>query len=279
MARLKILRWFGIICFSLIATVVLGSASSASTSARSSMELGSDGCTLYTAEGVRITRFDICANRPLADFNLTPLPDENGAQQLQVLSDGSVLVANVSVIALFDAKGNLTRTYDSAGYDCWSGIVMEKDEKAFWASSSCGEGVLRFELSGGTPAVNADSRMFGGGSTATTAGVLVHHGMDLHCDTSVAPNILQVVWGNGNIFFMENMTSVTCTGSPFNTINGAGAGTINGQSGARVEFTFADNAPIGVLKDTAQITIRNAAGEVVLQTSGVISAGSHIARE
>lgn len=278
MARLKILRWFGIICFSLIATVVLGSGSSSTTTTRTSMELGPDGCILYTGEGSHIKRFDICANRPLPDFNTASLPDEGGAQQIRILSDGSILVANVSVIALFDPNGSLIRTYDSPGHDCWSGIVMEKDGPGFWASSSCDTSLVRFDLNEGTPAISANSRMFGGGTTTTSSGTFVHHGIDLHCDAIVTPNYVQVVWGN-NIFFMENMTSVTCTGSPFNTITGSGTGTLNGQTGARAEFSFVDNGQPGVLRDTAQITIRNAAGEIVVQTSGALSAGGLIARE
>lgn len=68
MGRIRILRWFGIVCFSLVACVLLESTPSTLAASGTSMELGPDGCTLYAAVGSRIGRFDICSNRPLPDF-------------------------------------------------------------------------------------------------------------------------------------------------------------------------------------------------------------------
>src|SRR6185295_18941586 len=138
------------------------------------------------------------------------------------------------------------RIYDKPGEDCWAGVALEKNEKAVWASSSCHSGVTRFDL-------GSDSHMFGGGTQFTSTGGEVNYGMDLHCDTSIQPNYLQIAWGNGTVFFMRNMTSGTCSGSPFTTHTGTGEGTINGQFPATVQWTLVDNGQPGVQSDTGQI--------------------------
>lgn len=268
-SRLKVLRWFGILCFSLIASILHGSSTSTDISA--------DGCTLFVGEGSRIRRVDLCENRALADFNTAALPDQQGAQQVRVLPDGGLLVANVSVIARLDSDGNLTGTYDLPDHDCWAGLALGSDKTSFWAWSSCTSDFVRFELTANS--ITANSRMFGGGSQFTSVGVQVNHGMELHCSTTTAPNYLQVVWGGSNVFFMDTMASVSCTGSTFNTITGTGTGTINGLAGGSVEFTFVDGGNPGVWKDTARIVVRNALGEIVAETSGRMVDGSHIARE
>ncbi len=259
-----VLALFGILFF--------GGRAMAQEGPRGGQGLSADGCVLhYIADPSRIERFNICSQQPLPDFNRNPLPDPHGAQQIQILPDGGMLVANVSIIARYQADGKLAAIYDVPGEDCWSGVALEKEGSGFWASSSCHAGVIRFNL-------NSDGRMFGGGTTYTSTGVQVNHGVDLHCDASFPPNYLQVTWTGGNVFFMENMTSVSCTGSPFNTISGTGSGMINGQAGATIQWTLVDAGQPGTLNDSAQIVIKNAAGEPVVQVSGKIYAGSHIAR-
>ncbi len=265
MAKLKVLRWLGIVCF-FFTTLAHGQDRSGGF-----LGFGSGSCILhYVSEPSRIQRFDICQGQALEDFNTSQLPDPRGIQQVQVLPDGDLLVANVSVIARFRDDGTLLRIYDQPGEDCWSGLAVEAGAEAFWGSSSCRPSVTRFDL-------RPDAGMFGGGTQFTSTGTQVNYGMDLHCDASIQPNYLQITWGRGDVFVMETMTAASCTGRPFNTHSGVGAGTINGETGANVQWTLVDNGDPGVRRDAGQIIVRNAAGEIVLEISGKISDGTHIA--
>jgi hypothetical protein len=267
-AKLKVLRWLGIVCFTL-AFIITGYAQQPTTGF---LGFGPNSCILnYVSGPTRIQRFNICTGQPLPDFNLSQLPDPRGIQQIQDLPDGGVLVSNLSVIARYNRDGSLIRLYDKAGEDCWTGLALEPDGRAFWASSSCNVNVTRFDLT-------LDPHMFGGGVAVTVSGSQVNFGIDLHCGVSIQPNALQVVWGTGNTFMMNTMTSASCSGSPFNTHNGTGTGTLNGQAGAPAEWTFVDNGQPGVSKDTAQIVIKSASGETVLETSGKLIAGDVIAK-
>jgi hypothetical protein len=264
-AKVRILRWLGVVCFGFV-SLAHGQG------AGGLLGFGSGSCVLhYVSEPTRIQRFDICTSQTLPDFNTTQLPDPRGIQQVQALADGGLIVANVSVVARFREDGTLVRLYDKPGEDCWAGLALERNEQAFWASSSCHSDVTRFDLSPAT-------HIFGGGTQFTSTGMQVNYGMDLHCDTSIQPNYLQVTWGAGNVFALENLTNAACTGLPFNTHSGSGNGTIDGESGATIQWTLMDAGQPGVMKDSGQLVIKNAAGETVLEISGKISAGTHIAK-
>jgi hypothetical protein len=266
-AKLRILRWLGIICFTFI-FIATGRAQQASTGF---LGFGPNSCILnYVSGTTHIQRFDICTGQPLPDLDLSQLPDPRGIQQILSLPDGGILVSNVSVIARYSRTGVLIRIYDKAGEDCWSGLALEPDGRAFWAASSCHDDVTRFDLT-------LDPHMFGGGSEFVPAGIQVNYGMDLHCDVSIQPNYLQVTWDT-NTFVMASMTSATCSGSPFNTHSGAGNGNINGQAGAQAQWTFVDNGDPGVTNDSGQIVIKDASGETVLSISAKLSAGNLVAK-
>ena len=142
-AKSKILRWLGIVCFT-FAFVITGHAQQRTGGF---LGFGSGQCVLhYVSEPTRVQRFNICTSQPMPDFNMTQLPDPRGIQQVQPLPDDGLLVANVSVVARFNADGTLVRIYDKPGEDCWAGIALEKDAQAFWASSSCHSNVTRFVL-------------------------------------------------------------------------------------------------------------------------------------
>ncbi|GEM_PF-1597043 len=126
-------------------------------------------------------------------------------------------------------------------------------------------------------------RMTGGGSVFTADGMRVTHGFELHCDYTDLPNNLEVNW-KGNRFHMETLTSATCTDDPtiapdpppagFDTYHGTGAGRYNGASGATAEWTFTDAGEPGKY-DHAEITIKDADGNVVLYVSGYLHFGNH----
>ncbi|MHB9111758.1 MAG: hypothetical protein ACYC4D_03905 [Thermoleophilia bacterium] len=128
-------------------------------------------------------------------------------------------------------------------------------------------------------------RMTGGGTIISSLPSFekVSHGMELHCDATLAPNNLQVNWGKGNKFHLESLVSASCSddpaidpGSPtasFDTHQGSGTGRYNGVSGATAEWTFTDAGEPGK-NDTAKIVIRDASGNVVLAKTGLLT-GNH----
>jgi len=268
LAKLKVLRWLGIICF-----ILTFAAIGQSQGTTGFLGFGPNSCILnYVNAPNRIQRFDICTGQALPDLYLNQLPDPRGIQQIEALPDGGLLASNVSVIARYNRNGTLIRIYDKPGEDCWSGLALEPDGRAFWAASSCHSDVTRFDLT-------LTPHMFGGGTEYTSTGTLVNYGMDLHCDVSIQPNYLQVLWGNrGDTFVMKTMTSGSCSGSPFNTHTGTGIGTINGVAGVQAEWTFVDNGEPSVTKDMGHIIIKDASGKTVLEVSAALSAGSLIAK-
>lgn len=306
------------------ATGVLQSSFDAATETRGTVwvDIGSDLCTIfYTSQGTNVKRFDVCGNSQLPDFNAAPLPEpSNGAHALKLLPDGGVLVADFSSIVRLDASGHIVQTYsaDSESPQCWLGVALTADGASFWASNWCTSNVHRFDLSSGlslqsfhtgtepfsvkgvavvrgevagpgpTPPEQAAGRMTGGGSVFTSDGRRVTHGFELHCDPAVHPNNLQINWGGGNKFHLEQLTSATCTddpainarppNAPFDTYNGTGEGRYNGESGATAEWTFTDAGEPGA-NDRATITIRDAAGNTVLVVSGNLHFGNHQAHQ
>jgi hypothetical protein len=264
--KLRILRWLGVICFTAV-FVVVGHAQHGNAGF---LGFGPNSCILnYVSGGTHVQRFNICTGKPLPDFDLTQLPDPRGIQQIQSLPDGGILVSNVSVIARFNRNAVLIRIYNKPGEDCWSGLALEPDGRAFWAASSCNAEVTRFDLT-------LDPHIFGGGSEFMPSGI-VNFGLDLHCSVSIQPNYLQVIWDKST-FRMTGMTSASCSGSPFNTHSGTGVGTLNGEAGAQAQWTFVDNGDPGVAKDFGQILIKNAAGDTVLSVSGKLTAGGLFAK-
>ena len=143
--------------------------------------------------------------------------------------------------------------------------------------------------------------MTGGGSvlqSGTTGRVT--HGFEVHCGTDANPssanNSLEVNWGSaGNKHHFELsdvLISSDCfydpsVGSPnppppgFNTFIGDGTGTLDGQSGATIHFTFTDAGEPGGTNgtpppDTAAFLITDAFGTVVLSVPDTaLTYGNH----
>lgn len=135
-----------------------------------------------------------------------------------------------------------------------------------------------------TAATVNTGRMTGGGSVLMNDGTRVTHGFELHSDITKGPNNLEVNWGKGNAFHLENLTAASCTDDPsigpnpptagFDTYSGKGIGRYNGVSGARAEWTFTDAGEPGK-NDTATIKIWDANGNIVLSVSGKLNNGNH----
>lgn len=125
-------------------------------------------------------------------------------------------------------------------------------------------------------------RMAGGGKVSH--GFRVTHGFQLACVPASADNNLEVNWGKGDKFHLDELTDAICSddpsidpgqpGSVMDVFKGKGTGRFNGKSGAAVEFTFTDAGEPGK-SDLAEIVIRDARGNVVLSVSGPLENGNH----
>lgn len=117
-------------------------------------------------------------------------------------------------------------------------------------------------------------RMTGGGSIMCPAPAYrVTFGYELHCQLEQGPisgpNNLEVNFSTGEHFHLTTLTKAVCSGpdastpnAPFNTLTGAGTGTLNGEA-ATIKFVLVDNGEPGS-RDTASFTIYQD-GEKVLQ--------------
>lgn len=107
-----------------------------------------------------------------------------------------------------------------------------------------------------------DGRMTGGGSFFAQ-GVRYTHGFELHCDMAQGPNNLEVNWGKGNRFKLTSLTSATCTGNDlegkpiagFDTYEGVGLGSLNGDPEIAITFRFTDRGEPGKDVDEAEFSI------------------------
>jgi hypothetical protein len=271
------------------------------------IDIAADGCTvLYTSSGTRVMRFNICARAQLPD--LATLPDT--AYAVKALPGGGALVANNSVIVRLDSGGDVAQTYDIPGQpDLWLSLDPSGDG-AFWAANYGSSNVYKIDLATGavlgsfntgTPyftvkavavkrpptAVTAGGRMTGGGSVFTMSRMRVTHGFELHCDVGHHPNTLEVNW-QGHQFHLESLTFAECSDDPairppppaasFDTYHGVGSGRHNGEEGATIEFTLTDAGEPG-RKDRATMTIKDPAGNIVLEVDNVLTFGNHQAHK
>lgn len=107
-------------------------------------------CTLlYTSEGTRIMRYDICDNTALPDVtNLLTT-----AYALRILPEprSGILVADTATIKLVDANGGaIIETYDAPGQDCWFALNLDPDGTSFWSADFCKSMVYRFRIADGS---------------------------------------------------------------------------------------------------------------------------------
>ena len=124
--------------------------------------------------------------------------------------------------------------------------------------------------------------MNGGGAFDTSGGLRVTHGFELNCDSTRQPNSLQVNWAGGR-FHLETLETARCSDNPaianaknalFDTYAGSGSGRYNGAAGASASWRFVDAGEPG-RNDTAQIVIKDAGGNTVLNATATLSKGNH----
>ena len=129
---------------------------------------------------------------------------------------------------------------------------------------------------------HTNGRMTGGGSIYTADDTRVTHGFELHCDSTIGPNNLEINWDK-NKFHLEQVTAMSCYDdpalsplprpAPFDTLVGQGIGRFNGIAGYHVSFKFTDSGEPGT-SDLAQIEIRDPQGALVLFVSGNLHNGN-----
>lgn len=142
---------------------------------------------------------------------------------------------------------------------------------------------------GVTPPPKVEGRMTGGGSVFNVS-MRVTHGFTLSSNISDKSNNLQVNWGKGNKFHLENLTSAILSDNPaimpnppnasFDTYEGNGTGRYNGMPGS-AHWIFTDAGEPGK-SDTALIHIWSnptMSGAPVLSVSGNLTNGNHQAHK
>ncbi|CAN7328237.1 hypothetical protein LJR130_001742 [Variovorax sp. LjRoot130] len=145
-------------------------------------------------------------------------------------------------------------------------------------------------------------RMTGGGSffcsELATGQQRVTHGFELHCGQGTQfegsdpaePNNLEINFSGGDNFHLTTLSKGLCTNdpniepqpptAPFDTFEGAGTGTFNGQP-ASITFTFTDGGEPGT-KDTALVIITlagSATPALKCDTATPLTFGNHQAHK
>jgi hypothetical protein len=131
-----------------------------------------------------------------------------------------------------------------------------------------------------------EGRMTGGGRIDTD--IILTHGFELHCNPSDSPNNLEINWDKGNRFHLESVTDINCfddpaynprpPAAPFDTLELAGFGRYNGESGAFVWVQLTDFGEPGK-NDWATIVVYDAEGNLLLDVTGHLELGNHQAHK
>jgi hypothetical protein len=159
--------------------------------------------------------------------------------------------------------------------------VTDTSDKTQYESTADGYDVDGVEAQG--TLCTTSGKMTGGGSVFTASGMRVTHGFVFNCSVADGPNNLQINWGKGNKFHLEDLTFAYCSdeagydeGQPdasFDTYQGEGIGRYNGTAGYTVSWVFTDKGEPGKM-DTARITIKDPSNNVVLAVDGNINSGN-----
>ncbi len=285
------------------------------------IDLGGDGCTIYyTSQGVHVKRFNVCANDQVSDF--ATLPDVGNAlralpdYRVLVAANSAIVLLDTAgnVVQTYNVAGEpgLWFGVDIVGDGTFwasnfgSGNVYKFDlaTGAVLLNFNAGPAfeVKAVAVNRAPSAVTRRARMTGGGSiftstppdTGVPADTRITHGFELHCDKNRKPNNLEINIhaGSGSRFHLEDLTFARCTddptivptppAAPFDTYEGKGTGSYNGQSGASAEWIFTDAGEPGVNDRIKKLIIRDAGGNVVLsipEPGHTLTYGNHQAHK
>lgn len=223
----------------------------------------------------------------------TPLPDLTGTVSFQIcgpnpststtqncVAAGTVTLSTPnsgSALAISSAQSPT-----KAGSYCWTATYAPASGSPYSGSASTTTDKECFSVLTQV----TQGRMTGGGSVIDANGfpnTRVTHGFELNCNMTKTSNSLEINWGSGNKFHLDNLTSAICVNDPtispnppvagFNTYVGQGTGKFNGVSGATAQWTFTDAGEPGT-SDFAKIVVKNSGGTTVLSVSGDLTKGN-----
>jgi hypothetical protein len=135
---------------------------------------------------------------------------------------------------------------------------------------------------------HVEGRMTGGGSFFV-GGVRVTHGFELHCGPNEVPpgtgfrepNNLEINWGGGNNFHLEQLLFGVCStdagfspnppNAGFTTYDGAGWGKFNNVDGAYANWRFTDYGEPGNNDLVVTLRIVAADGTIVLDVTSPVT--------
>lgn len=102
-------------------------------------DLDSDQCTLlYTSEGRRIKRFNVCTGEQLPDFAELPIGGDNraspttAAYAVRIRHNGEVMVATSGAVFRLDGVGQVVQTYELPGTVQLLTLNLDADLSSFW---------------------------------------------------------------------------------------------------------------------------------------------------
>ena len=112
------------------------------------IDLTSDQSTLYyTSEGTSVLRYNLTTGQ-LSNF-ANNLPGST-AYALRILSNGDVLVADTSEVALLDTGGNVIHAYSVSGDAGIFSLDVTADQKNFYTGSFQTGNIYEFNIASGS---------------------------------------------------------------------------------------------------------------------------------
>lgn len=203
--------------------------------------------------GTATLGFDNGISNGVIVVEATPVGDLVETAKVEVSTNGTDFVQ----VGTVNSDGQVTLPAD-AGCVKWVRLTDTTDPTNF-SPTADGYDVDGVQARGDV--CTTSGKMTGGGSL-WSGDKRVTHGMQLRCDGSKGN--LQINWGKGNKFHLENLEYALCTDNPaldpknpsalFDTFYGHGTGKYNGTSGYHVYFTFTDNGEPGT-GDQGTITV------------------------
>jgi hypothetical protein len=124
-----------------------------------------------------------------------------------------------------------------------------------------------------------NGRMTGGGTIQSLQGLSARHGFELRCDPAASPQRLEINWGKGNKFHLDNVETMLCSDTNqlvegFDKLAGTGFGKYNGKSGYNAQWSFVDSGEPGKA-DAASIKIFDGEESLVIAFEGLLHNGNH----
>ena len=130
------------------------------------IDLAADQCTMfYDNEGSNISRFNVCTNTQLTNFN--PAPLTGGHYALRILPGGGVIVAAGGGVQMLNSSGAVTSTY--TGDNFFFALNRDPDGTTFWSGGLNSGSIYRFNFSPVAPPITT----FSSGALTSLAGLAV----------------------------------------------------------------------------------------------------------